>query len=136
MKLKIQRLAFLEDGTPGVIFLNDRPFCVCIERPWKNNIPNESCIPSGLYVVKWVMTNTAGNKKGRGLGVEPVKDRTLIRIHAGNTMNDLLGCIAPGLYFHEFSGIPGVSASTATLSKLMDRLEGFNGIPLLINNPH
>jgi hypothetical protein len=134
MTLKLQRLVFLPDCTLGVLSVHDIPFCFTVERPWLDNKPNESCIPAASYPVKWVNTQTAGNRHGRGLGVENVKDRKLIRIHVANTADEVKGCIGVGLQRHDFKRGRGVSQSRPALSALMDMLEGQEAI-LHINNP-
>jgi hypothetical protein len=134
MILTLQRLVLLEDCTLGVMSVDDIPFCFTVERPWLNNAPFVSCIPPASYPVKWVMTGTSGNRNGRGLGVENVPERTLIRIHVANTADEVEGCIGIGLQRHDFTRGRGVSQSRAALSALMDILEGKEAI-LHINNP-
>jgi hypothetical protein len=116
------------------MFVDGEPKFPTVERPWKNNEPNVSCIPAGYYPVKWVITQTAGNMNGYGIGLEGVPDRSLIRIHAGNTADDLRGCIAPGMQFHEFGINRGVSQSRAALHELMRLMKQTEGT-LQIDNP-
>jgi hypothetical protein len=134
MILRLQRLALLEDCTLGVLSIGNAPYCFTVERPWLNNAPNKSCIPAASYPVKWVVTETAGNRNGRGLGVENVPDRTLIRIHVANVAEEVQGCIGVGLQRHDFRRGKGVSQSRAALSRLMDILEGQEAI-LHVFNP-
>jgi hypothetical protein len=134
MILTLNRLAFLHNCTLGVLSVYDVPFCFTVERPWLNNEPNVSCIPAASYPIKWVATQTAGNRNGRGLGVENVPDRSLIRIHVANTADEVKGCIGVGLQRHDFTRGRGVSQSRAALSSLMDILEGREAI-LHIHNP-
>jgi hypothetical protein len=134
MILTLKRLAFLDDCTLGVLSIGNIPFCFTVERPWLNNIPNESCIPAASYPLKWVATNTAGNRKGRGLGVENVDGRSLIRIHVANTADEVKGCIGVGMERADFPEGKGVGNSKRALRKLMDRLEGKEAI-LHVHNP-
>jgi len=134
MILRLQRLAMLDQCTLGVLSIGNVPFCFTVERPWLNNAPNISCIPAASYPVKWVVTGTSGNRNGRGLGVENVPDRTLIRIHVANVADEVQGCIGVGLQRHDFRRGQGVSQSRAALSKLMDIMEGQEAI-LHIFNP-
>jgi hypothetical protein len=134
MILTLRRLALEHDCTLGVLLVDGIPFCFTVERPWLNNAPNISCIPAASYPVKWVMTQTAGNRNGRGLGVENVPERNLIRIHVANTADEVKGCIGLGLQRHDFTRGRGVSQSRAALSALMDILEGKETI-LHIHNP-
>jgi len=134
MILTLKRLAFLDDCTLGVLSIGNVPFCFTVERPWLNNKPYVSCIPAASYPVKWVSTETAGNRNGRGLGVENVDGRTLIRIHVANYAHEVAGCIGVGLQRWDFRGKRGVGPSTPALEELMDRLEGKEAI-LHIHNP-
>lgn len=133
MVLTLHRIVLLDECTLGVLAIDKIPFCFTIEKPWKNNAPGASCIPSGIYPVKWVMTQTAGNRNGRGLGVEDVPGRNLIRIHVANTASEVQGCIGVGLKRHDFKHGYGVSESRAALSALMDRLEGKEAILHVLN---
>jgi hypothetical protein len=134
MILTLHRIALLEECTLGILTIEDKFFCFTVERPWLNNAPYISCIPAASYPVKWVVTGTAGNRNGRGLGVENVKNRSLIRIHIANTANEVEGCIGVGMKRHDFRDGRGVSQSKVALSALMDILEGKEAI-LHINNP-
>ncbi len=65
-----------------------------LELPWKNNQPNISCIPAGLYPYKkrW------SEKNGRiVIELLNVPGRTDIEIHIANYFHELLGCIAVGV---------------------------------------
>jgi hypothetical protein len=134
MILTLKRLAFLDDCTLGVLSIGNIPFCFTVERPWLNNKPNVSCIPAASYPVKWVITKTAGNRNGYGLGVENVDGRKLIRIHVANTADEVQGCIGVGLQRHDFTRGRGVSQSRAALSALMDMMDDKEAI-LHVHNP-
>ena len=47
---KLKRVAYIADGTFGVLFDEEIPFCLTVEREWKNNQRNISCIPTGFYL--------------------------------------------------------------------------------------
>ena len=86
-----------------------------LERPWVNNERNVSCIPEGLYLVKPDM-------EGRYTGypeLQNVYGRTEIIIHPANRVNQLEGCLAPGLTAsineHE---LPTVSDSGAAFNRI------------------
>lgn len=71
------------------------------ELPWRENASNISCIPLGIYVCKFTLSNRLKKFTYELLSVEK---RTGIRIHAANLMGDvskgfhaqLNGCIALG----------------------------------------
>lgn len=61
------------------------------ERPWNNNERNNSCIPAGLYEVKWHKSP----KFGWCYKVQNVPNRGEILIHPGNYYWNSHGCILP-----------------------------------------
>jgi hypothetical protein len=64
-----------------------------LERPWKNNTKNISCIPKGTYLCKY---NFSLGKLGWGYEVQGVPNRSGIRIHVGNYWFNSDGCILLG----------------------------------------
>lgn len=96
-----------DDGTFGVLMLDDNTIFRTGELPWRNNSKGASCIPpdphsnnSITYVCKWIVSP----KHGECYLVTGVSDRDMIEIHSANYMGDankgkitqLLGCIALG----------------------------------------
>lgn len=93
-----------------------------IEQPWLQNAPYESCIPVGLYKLKLGRFNAGGYA---AYEVMNVPGRTYIKIHIGNTVLDILGCICLGDAITEFpNGIPGVLNSSDTFKKFMEVMDG------------
>lgn len=93
MIYKIQRITFsATDPTYGVWLNDDVPQCVTLERPWLDNAVGLSCIPPGTYQV-------IQNSELKPWRLQNVPGRTLIDIHAGNTIADIEGCIALGTLF-------------------------------------
>lgn len=121
--------------------------CKWLELPWHDNAPGRSCVPLGSYFFKlrrdspkhgtvyeeWDDPLTVAN--------EDVPNRANIQIHAANLAGDeeqgyikqLDGCMAPGAEAVRFrANVPpagaksqmGVTASAATLKKLMAILNG------------
>ena len=109
MKLKLLRNAYLHDRTLGELYVGSRVFYT-VERPWlptKDHLGGTnqlSCIPDGDYDVKpysspkftnvWCLINP-------GLDVyynvpAGKRGRSRILIHVGNTVKDVIGCIAVG----------------------------------------
>ena len=112
MNLVLERFAYMSDRTRGKLYVEDKIFQT-VEKPWvptaahNGGIPFQSCIPDGYYNVT-PFTRPSGDKvwqlENPGLDVylqesdlPPDGGRYLILIHAGNTVNDVVGCIAPGL---------------------------------------
>jgi hypothetical protein len=83
------------------------PFAVTLERPWRDNRRNESCIPSGIYQCRKVNSP----KFGPTFEVCDVPGRTAILFHKGNLQDDSHGCILIGEAFNPVTGRPGITAS-------------------------
>lgn len=67
--------------------------CKTLERPWKNNQKNISCIPEGEYRCKWTFSPKFMRYTYE---VQGVPNRSGIRIHKGNYFYDIQGCILLG----------------------------------------
>ena len=97
---RLRRLVHCDEGTIGRLSAGGLG-CYTMEPPWRDNLPNRSCIPAGLYEV----VPHLSPRYGRCLMVAEVPARTHILVHAGNVGGDLelglhthtLGCILPGL---------------------------------------
>lgn len=115
IKYKLSRISStLKDGTFGVLFVDDRPICLSLEETWLNNIPQESCIPEGMYTVR----KYSGTKYKDVWQVYGVPKRSAILIHWGNTERNTAGCILMGKYFADFAGTRGVADSKSTIDML------------------
>ena len=84
-----------------------------VERPWvprddcRGGVPFESCIPEGEYEVRrftrrngdlsWVLVNDSLGVYERKEDRPRATDRYSCLIHPGNTVEDVVGCIAPGM---------------------------------------
>jgi hypothetical protein len=123
-------------GTLEVVPVGFR--CVTVERPWKGNTKNISCIPIGVYEIK---LGTHYGKPGKEddytvyelFGVE---DRDNIEIHIANYMTDVKGCIGVGryVYYSEKKKLPGVANSRDTFRELMDAMAGIERSHVRIEN--
>ena len=47
--LVLKRISRSNVATHGVLILNNRPVCVTLEEPWRDNEKLKSCIPTGVY---------------------------------------------------------------------------------------
>jgi hypothetical protein len=91
MKLELIR-TYYPNGTNGDLLLNGERVCSTIELPWKNNEPQVSCIPEGMYELR----KRYSQRFGHHLILQDVPDRSLILMHAANNaLKELRGCIAP-----------------------------------------
>lgn len=116
-----------EEGTFGTLVTDSGFACYSLELPWRDNAPNKSCIPDGVYACQ-VQDSP---KHGRVYYVLNVPGRTDVEIHAANWAGDvekgrkcqLLGCIAPGNAIGELVGQQAVLGSRDALSRLMADLD-------------
>ena len=109
-----------EDCTLGVV--NYKEFrCFSLELQNKDNQVNVSCIPYGLYECEKYYSNKYGVTCFRVLNVV---GRTSISGHYGNFTKDILGCLIFGDSIADINndGVPDVTNSKVTLSKLIDKL--------------
>jgi hypothetical protein len=136
MLIDLKRFAYLTDCTRGTLSIGTHTFQT-LEKPWVKDpdslggTPFESCIPDGEYRLR-SFTRPSGKKafilSNVELGVFEQEDdrsdgkgRYLILIHPGNTVADVVGCIAPGLT----GGDHRVNDSRKAMLKILELLEGF-----------
>lgn len=114
-----------EVGTFGEVHVEGERFFT-VERPWLDNQPFKSCVPSGVYDVVTLPTTTpvpdsfdgkTWYLKGDTVGIDKGR-RTRIAIHIANTMDDLAGCIGFGLSLGVVKNKWAVLNSTSALVRL------------------
>lgn len=88
--------------------------CDTLERPWKNNQPNISCIPKGTYNVKWTFSPRFMRYTYE---VQKVPNRVGVRFHKGNYFFDVEGCILLGKGYTDLNkdGQQDIINSTVTI---------------------
>lgn len=91
--MTLKRFAFGPWGTFGIMRVGDTRLYT-IERPWLDNRKSVSCIPPGLYPMS---RHNWFTKPGAQWRIDDVPNRSAILIHIGNTIDDIEGCIAPGM---------------------------------------
>ena len=86
-------------STIGLLLGFGLPFPT-LELPWRDNLPQVSCIPAGGYDCK-VRPCSQGISAGLGLAIEVtgVPGRSDILIHVGNTPKNIKGCVLVGERF-------------------------------------
>jgi hypothetical protein len=135
MIITLDRFAYLDDCTRGVLHVGNHAFQT-IERPWVRNpdgpggTPFESCIPDGTYKLRhhmrpsgkksFILSNEDNGVFEQESDKEGATGRYLILIHVGNTIADVVGCIAPGLTGADRS----VGNSRNAMLKLLELLNG------------
>jgi hypothetical protein len=119
MLITLTRYQSADTGTFGKLFdANNSFLCYTCERPWYDNLPGKSCIPTGSYSV--VPHNSADHPDTWEL--LNVTNRVAILIHNGNTIRDTEGCILVGNPTGVIDGLPAVLHSVDTLNMLRKTL--------------
>ena len=115
-KLKLIRIAFILDGTFGILFdYDDSIICLTLEREWKNNEKNVSCIPRGKYICRRIESSKFGNT----FEVCDVPGRSHILFHPGNIEDDTHGCIITGKRIRMFKSKIAVLLSRISFKRFM-----------------
>lgn len=122
--LELLRIGSDETGTRGVLRIGQLPFAVTLELPWKDNQPNESCIPAGTYTCKRVDSPHFGNT----FEITGVPGRTHVLFHKGNKVSDVKGCVAVA---EKFSG-ELVAESKEGYDELMAKFAGRDSFELSV----
>lgn len=91
----LRRFANTEDGVFGKMYLPNLPVLYTMEEDWKENQPNISCIPAGVYELRRIFSP---KHQCEVFQVMNVPGRNMIEIHIANTEEDVEGCIGIGLY--------------------------------------
>lgn len=100
------RRAYLPTCTLGELVIDDLRLAT-IERPWRQNANDVSCVPEGVYDVvchqrpkgerAYALVNPALQVYRYATDIPSGQPgRFLILIHLGNWVEDVVGCIAPG----------------------------------------
>jgi hypothetical protein len=104
LEMVLERFAYMYNGAFGIltVYINgEKKFkCTTAERPWRNNVRMESCIPKGRYPLKRAVHKISTpdpNDDYDCWEIADVPDRTAIHIHVANTPEDVFGCVAVGV---------------------------------------
>lgn len=119
IQLQIKRI-YHPTATNGTLFLMGQELCKTIELPWKQNLKQISCIPEGLYRIRFRVSK----KFSRHIELLQVPDRSLILVHpANNALKELRGCIAPVM---ELTAPGRGLRSKTALKLLLNSLDALN----------
>lgn len=119
-----------EHGTPGKFNLDGSFFCYTMEPPDKNNEPQVSCIPTGIYICKLITSPHFG----KVYQLMDVPNRDHILIHKGNAaFLDSKGCILLGSTLGTFKGYPAVLDSHSAFDRFMLKNQGYDEITITIS---
>lgn len=102
-----------------IVFDDNMPIlsCLSLELPWRDNEPNVSCVPEGEYEIKYEYSN----KFKRFLWeLKGVPDRSEVKIHPANNVNELEGCIALGIKLSLRSALVSSRPSVEQFQRIME----------------
>lgn len=133
LKLILERYSYSETETEGRLWLDDDDYIFTLERPWIDGVPGgmpfESCVPDGEYSLQSHI-RPSGDRvlalRNPALSVfytdqeragEP--GRYLILLHPANYVEEVVGCIAPGLVRTIAGNRRMVRSSRAAMAKIM-----------------
>jgi len=133
MIIELKRFAYLEKCTRGELEIEGSTFQT-IERPWVPNpdgpggYPFKSCIPDSDYLLHshvrpsgqkvYILSNAEKGVYEQAADRDNSQGRYLILIHPGNTVADVVGCIAPGMT----GGAQIVASSRNAMAKIVQLL--------------
>ncbi len=94
-----------------------------LERGWKDNQNNISCVPKGEYELKLEKSPRFRKLLWELYGVP---NRSECKFHAANYWKQLNGCIALGVKHRDIDGdkIPDVTSSRPTMKKFHEAMTG------------
>jgi hypothetical protein len=95
-----------------------------LERPWKDNARNVSCIPPGEYRTSFLERSASG-KYRNVFHVEGVPGRSGILIHNGNIVDHTKGCILVGDRTGILLNQPAVLSSRSAMRRLQKFKDSF-----------
>lgn len=90
----LTRFAYTKDGTFGRLGR-----FITVEEEWQDNLPNISCIPTGVYVCERSVFHRGGYDTYE---IMDVPGRDLIKFHYAMTEEDLRGCAGLGMHLGVF----------------------------------
>lgn len=134
LTITLKRKRALKDSTLGTLDIHANNLvwmCHTLELPWKDNKPNESCIPSGKYRCERFFSE----KFGETFIVTNVPGREGILFHAGNfAPQDTRGCILLGVGVKINAGKAMLLASKPAMRTFRQMLEGIESFDLVIED--
>jgi len=132
--LVLKRFSYSPTETEGRLYINRSQSFATIERPWvgghRGGMPFESCVPDGEYdLIKHVHSRSGRTvlaliNEGLGVYYQPgdmgeSEGRYAILIHSGNYVEDVVGCIAPGLQRTIYNNRRMVTSSRRAMQAIM-----------------
>jgi hypothetical protein len=122
--IQIWRHEQTDAATLGVLLINGRMIGFSLELPWRGNRRFVSCIPPGVYAVRLREAWRRSRDHGPTYEIMNVPGRSGILFHPGNTIDDVEGCIAPGLAVGMVGDKRGVLHSASAFQRFRAALDG------------
>lgn len=128
IRISLVRTQTGDEGTLGVLGVDHLVF-QSGELPWRGNKPKVSCIPAGIYQVRWEFSQ----RFQRSLyEIKEVPERDECKFHAANFMGDELkgfrselnGCIALGMSVGKLREQKALLSSRAAMNLFEGHLRG------------
>lgn len=120
MNATLTRIDSNDERTLGLLRVGGQVYAT-LERPWRQNARNVSCIPAGQYDCEYLPRSASG-KYRQVWHVLGVPDRGGILIHNGNTVSHTRGCILVGLRHGVLAGASAVLNSRTAMRKLLAQI--------------
>lgn len=127
---KLVRVAYIPDGTFGVLFDEDIPFCLTLEREWNDNERGISCIPTGIYLCRRVQSP----KFGDTFEICDVPGRSHILFHKGNIEDDSHGCVITGEEYGKYKNKVAVLSSGRAYKEFKQRTDSIDSFKLEVRD--
>ncbi|WP_320169734.1 DUF5675 family protein [Maridesulfovibrio sp.] len=119
--VELKRVESSDEATLGVLLVDGRAVCWTLEEPWRDNLPDISCIPAGNYPL---MLEFSPSRKRRLWTVKDVPGRSYVRIHTGNTVLDTEGCLLTGTRPGRLNGARAVLGSHDAFGAFVEAMGG------------
>ena len=123
-KINLIRKEFYTTCTRGHLLVRDTVFYI-LELPWRDNLPNISCVPTGEYEVVYLPVSSSGKYKNVYL-LRNVPGRGGVLIHNGNIVDHTHGCLLIGLSLTTMAGRLAIANSRTALFNFTNLLNQKN----------
>jgi hypothetical protein len=116
MKILVERFDSGKNDTLGRLYINGKFFCFTLEDEYRAvKVKGDTRIPEGTYKVVFYNSPSHGPES---LMIENVPGFQYILIHPGNTEDDTMGCLLPGMKLGTVKGKRAVTESKKAFEKI------------------
>lgn len=120
-KVELVRLERGDAATLGGLIVDGKSICWTLEEPWRDNRTDVSCIPTGRYPLRLEYSPSKGMELWT---IKDVPERSYVRIHVGNTVDDTEGCPLTGTKPGYLKGKRAVLGSRDAFNVFMAAMSG------------